>query len=139
MTSQFKWYRACGLFVHCNQWVDEIYPKIKDMLPAALQDGIKVSHYGWKTWDIGLKSGGHEALKITVSDDPKSKTNNSFVFYLDDGHVGGSDHFFVDEEVNEKWTERLNLLMTGRNETLEDLKLNPPIGPGRRPHLFHPI
>jgi RHS repeat-associated protein len=125
--AQFEWNRSCGLFGYCNEWVDEIYPKIKDMLPAASKDGITVFHYGWKT---GLGR-GHEAIKIHVMDDPRCKTNNGFTFYLDDGWVGGLDHVFVDAEINPKWTQKLNQIMTGgEKETLADVLLKPPIGPG---------
>lgn len=132
-TAQFAWYHNNGLFGYCNEWVDEIYPKIKGLLPAANKDGILVYHYGWETWSFG----GHEAIRVSVSDAPGN--NNSFTFYLDDGWVGGEDHFFGSEEVKARWTEHLKLLMTGQNETLEDLQLKRPIGPGYPGYLPCPM
>jgi hypothetical protein len=128
--AQFEWNRKCGPFGYCNEWVDEIYPKIKDMLPDATKEGITVSHIGWKTNPIIT---GHEAVRIHVQDDPRCKSNNGFTFYLDDRWVGGLDHVFVDAEINPKWKVKFNHIMAGGNETLEDLILKPPIGPGPRP------
>jgi hypothetical protein len=115
----------------CNEWCDEFYPKIKDMLPALSKDGIKVFHDSWKTpW---TRTSGHAAIRIQVNDDPLCQgKGKSFAFYLDDGWKGGPDHVFVDAEIDPKWDRRIDLIMTGQ-ETLEQLRLNPPIGPGEPP------
>lgn len=128
--AQFDWYRPNGLFGYCNEWVDEIYPKIQYILPAGMEaatNSITVFHMGWDTSVLS----GHEALKIQVADAPRGE--NSFTFYLDDSYLGGPDHFFVEADLQAKWKgkhkERMKLPLR-RDAQLEDMGLKKPIGPG---------
>ena len=127
--AQFQWYRRRGAFGKCHQWVDEIYPKVKEMLPILLADGISVHRREWRVNDF-FGIGGHAAVIIYVNDAPGSQPDNTFKFYLDDGYLGKEDHVFVDAEVPAKWRRSAGYSWMGGDEKLEDCGCEPPIGPG---------
>jgi RHS repeat-associated protein len=104
--AQFDWFPPTGALGRCESWVDQYYAEAKPILADLEKKGLspKVISVGKIEWNntttIGAVVGaGHAAVKIQVFDAPGSKPNKSFVIYLDDGHVGGGDHVFVDNEL----------------------------------------
>src|SRR5262249_35552038 len=132
--AHFTWDKVCGPFGECHEWTKEYLHQINAIWQERynLQKYLYMgNHFGWRldyyahqlnaqsdrplwddyfqiqeqtweNWYIGWIPGvpGHAAIRITFND---YKT-----FYLDDSHLGGPGHFFLEAQIPNQYIHPSN-------------------------------